>query len=578
MIWIKKYFIFIVIALTIFPITVTAQDSPGQNQSVIKQGELNVKSPGNEIGDFSRPVLSITPREFSLGTIVPGEAGAGLFTLKNMGAGILNWSTDRPEGWITSEGAPLTGVVEKKEDYLRIEIRVLPGESLLNDNKSDSALYNVEMKLEAENGELVCSKNLSAGTYKEAIKINSAGGLRTIFVTFSIVSTQEAALINLNPLRMDMGSISPGKTISKKIRVTNKGKEMLTWSVALQKPKRGENPATFKKGRYISFVNNEVRDNGTYVVPGHLKEVIDLMGRWTGNDGYPSSAEGESSIKLRFNGTGIILYLVTYPDDGKLSIYLDEQLISNRKWVNDLKEKQGELPIVEGLVDGPHVLTIVTNDSRLVFEGVKILGKNIIRMPAGRITIVPNSGTITSQTSYLNVTLNAGQMMPGYYGDNIIFNANGGDGMVEVFVEVIPDSVPRAIDIFRYSKGLDYLFTANPQAETEMINRNGYAKDGIAFRLFVPETPGTTAFYRWYNSQKNGHFYHHDNAGGGKNLQGYIFEGSLGNIATSKLTNTRELYRWYNPESGRYFYTTDPKAENVRKNGYRFDGIAGYVK
>ncbi len=105
MIWIKKYFIFIVIALTILPFTVTAQNSPGQNQSVIKQGELNSKSPGSETEDFSRPVLSITPREFSLGTIVPGEAGAGLFTLKNMGAGILDWSTNGPEGWMTSEGA-----------------------------------------------------------------------------------------------------------------------------------------------------------------------------------------------------------------------------------------------------------------------------------------------------------------------------------------------------------------------------------------------------------------------------------------------------------------------------------------
>ncbi len=150
--------------------------------------------------------------------------------------------------------------------------------------------------------------------------------------------------------------------------------------------------------------------------------------------------------------------------------------------------------------------------------------------------------------------------------------------MVEVFVEVIPDSAPRAIDIFRYSKGLDYLFTANPQAETKRLIEYGYIKDGIAFRLFVPETPGTTGFYRWYNPQKKDHFYHHDNAGGGKNLQGYIFEGSFGNIATSKLTNTRELYRWYNPETGHYFYTTDSKGENVRKNGYRFDGIAGYVK
>ena len=572
MLWIKKYFIFIVIALTILPITVTAQDNAG-----LKRNELNGKSLGSETGDFSRPVLSITPREFSLGTIVPDEAGAGLFTLKNMGAGILKWSTNGPEGWVSSGGPPLTGVVEKKEDYLRIEIRLLPGESLLSDNKSNIALYNVEMKLEAENGELVCSKNLPAGTHKEAIKINSAGGLRTIFVTFSIVSTQESALINLNPLRMDMGSISPGKTVSKKIRVTNKGKEILTWSVALQKLKRGENPANFKKGRYISFVNDEIRDSGIYIVPGHLKELIELIGKWTVNDGYPSGAEGENSIKLRFNGTGIILYLLAYPDDGKLTIYLDDQLISNRKWFNDLKEKQGELAVVEGLVDGPHVLTTMSTDSRLVFEGVKILGKNVIRVPAGRITIVPNSGTVTSQTNYLNVTLNAGQMVPGYYGDNIIFNANGGDGMVELFV-VIPDSAPRAIDIFRYSKGLDYLFTANPQAETEKINRNSYIKEGIAYRLFAAETPGTKAFYRWYNPQKNDHFYHHDNAGGGKNLQGYVFEGSLGNIATSKLTNTRELYRWYNPASGRYFYTTDPKAENVRKNGYRFDGIAGYVK
>ncbi|MGA2527323.1 MAG: hypothetical protein ABSF79_12000 [Smithellaceae bacterium] len=578
MLWIKKYFIFIVIALTILPITVTAQDNMGQNQSVIKRNELNGKSPGSDTGDFLRPVLSITPREFNLGTIAPDEAGAGLFTLKNIGSGILNWSTNGPEGWITSEDAPLTGVVEEKADYLHIEIRLLPGESLLNDNKSNMILYNVEMKLEAENGKLICSKNLSAGTHKEAIKINSAGGSRTIFVTFSIVATKESALINLNPLRMDMGSISPGKTVSKKIRVTNKGKEMLTWSVALQKPKRGENPANFKKGRYISFINDEIQDSGIYVVPGHLKELIELMGKWTVNDGYPSVAEGESSIKLRFNGTGIILYLVTYPDDSKLTIYLDEQIISNHKWVSDLKERKGELPVAEGLVDGPHVLTIVSNDSRLVFEGAMTLGKNIIRMPVGRITVVPNSGTITSQTNYLNVTLNAGQMVPGYYGDNIIFNASGGDGMVEVFVEVIPDSAPRAIDIFRYSKGMDFLFTANPQAETEKISKNGYIKEGIAFRLFGPETPGATPFYRWYSPQKNDHFYHHDYAGGGKNLQGYIFEGALGNIATSKLTNTRELYRWYNPASGRYFYTTDPKAGNVRKNGYRFDGIAGYVK
>jgi hypothetical protein len=46
---------------------------------------------------------------------------------------------------------------------------------------------------------------------------------------------------------------------------------------------------------------------------------------------------------------------------------------------------------------------------------------------------VPNSGATTSQTNYLKVTLNTGQMTPGYYADDIVFDTNGGEGIVEVF-------------------------------------------------------------------------------------------------------------------------------------------------
>ena len=577
MLKVKIYFIFI-IALVIYPFTAIAQNNTGQNQTNIKLNGLDGKSTLSGSEELLRPVLAIAPREIDAGIIGPNEIGAGVFTLKNVGSGILEWSTSGPEGWEVLENQQLSSVLENNADNLRIEIRLLSGESSSNDAKSEITLHNIEMKLEAGSGKIMCSKQLPAGAYREAIKITSAGGLRTIFVKFIIASGQEAALINLNPMRMDMGSLSPGKTVSKKIRVTNKGKEMLTWSVAVQKLKHGENPANFKKGRYISFVNDEVRDSGVYTVPGHLKETMELIGKWTESDGYPSGAESEHFIKLRFSGTGIILYLVTYPDEVNLTISLDGRLIDDRKRFTDLKGEKGELLIAEGITDGPHLLTIMNKDSRIVFEGVKILGKDIVRLPAGSIAIKPNSGTTTSQTNYLNVTLNTGQMAPGYYGNNIVFNTNGAEVIVEVFVEVIPDNAPRAIDIYRYSNGSDHLFTANPQAETEKNSKNAYIKEGIAFRLFGPETPGTTAFYRWYSPQKNGHFYHHDHAGGGKNLQGYIFEGALGNIATSKLTNTRELYRWYNPASGRYFYTTDPKAANVRKKGYRFDGIAGYVR
>jgi hypothetical protein len=252
--------------------------------------------------------------------------------------------------------------------------------------------------------------------------------------------------------------------------------------------------------------------------------------------------------------------------------------MDDRKLFADLKEKKGELLVAEGLAEGPHVLTVISKDSRLVFEGVKILGENIFYLPAGSINIVPNSGATTSQNNYLKVTLNTGQMTPGYYADDIVFDTNGGEAIVEVFAEVIPDNTLKIIDIYRYYNGTDYLFTANPQSEAKRLIQNSYAKEGIAFRLFKPETPGTTCFYRWYSPQKKDHFYHYNPTGGGKNLQGYIFEGSIGNIATSRLTNTRELYRWYNSKTGHYFYSTDLQGGKINKKTYRFDGIAGYVK
>jgi hypothetical protein len=182
------------------------------------------------------------------------------------------------------------------------------------------------------------------------------------------------------------------------------------------------------------------------------------------------------------------------------------------------------------------------------------------------------------ETDYLNIHLNTAQLSPGLYGDNIIVSSNGGEGTVEIFVEIVADKATKSIDIYRYTKGSDYLFTANPQVEVNRLSQNEYIKEGIAFRLFVPDTPGTTSFYRWYNPQKMDHFYHYDVRGGGKKLQGYVFEGSIGNIATSRMTNTRELYRWYNPVSGQYFYTTNSHGESAAKKGYKFDGIAGYVK
>jgi hypothetical protein len=550
-----------------------AQGLPGD-----KKNGFNNKMAANENNNTFRPVLAITPREIDAGTIGPGEIVSGVFTFKNMGSGIMGWSTYGPEGWKATENQRLASTVIDDADYLRFEIRILSIDQPVNGTKYKVPFYPVELKLEARDQKLVCQKDLPSGVHKESIKITSVGGLRTIFVTFKIVSAPELPQINLNPVRMDMGSVLSGKTISRKIRLTNKGREMLKWWIVLQKPRRTEFPVdNLKKGRYVSFVNEEIRGSGVYSPAGQLKDSLDVTGRWTEADGYPSSNGGSNSIKFRFNGTGISTYFTTYPDYGNLTIYLDERLMNEYDWFADQKENS-ELLIAENLADGPHVLTFVNKEGHLNIEGVKILGKDVLRGPSGWITIYPISGSTTLETEYINVALNTAQLSPGYYSDNVFFNSNGGDGIVEVFVEVIPDKLTKTIDVFRYSKGLDYLFTANPQAETRKLSQNSYVREGIAFRLFVPETPGTTSFYRWYNPQKQDHFYHYDPKGGGKQLQGYIFEGPIGNIATSRMTNTRELYRWFNPVTAHYFFTTDSRGEKVEKKGYRFDGIAGYVK
>ncbi len=96
------------------------------------------------------------------------------------------------------------------------------------------------MKLEAAGKELICHKDLKAGTYRKAIKLTSTGGQRTIFVDFRIHALQEIPSISLNPQRLDLGVQLPGKIISKRIELTNKGREMLRWSVVPSEAKSTE--------------------------------------------------------------------------------------------------------------------------------------------------------------------------------------------------------------------------------------------------------------------------------------------------------------------------------------------------
>jgi hypothetical protein len=519
----------------------------------------------------------ITPEEIKLGIITFDKPGQGMFTINKTKTSGVEWSTEGPSGWKKSEKQKLSGSFKDKPQSLGVEVRLYHKESS-DERKTKRSSGYVEMELEAEGGTLICSRELPAGVHREAIKINHGKEQKTVFVTFIIAYTQKSPLISLSPMRLDMGSIAPDKNVFKKIILTNGGKENLTWSVALRKHEKEVAPGAFQRSRYISFINDEVKDACVYAASAYLKDIVEFTGKWTGRNGYPSCGDGENVIKINFSGTGIILYLSSFRKDGDFALSLDKQPINRVDLFEDLENSDGELLIADNLADGPHVLTFTSKNNYLVFEGIKILGVNTVFFPENSFKIVPDSGVTTRQSNYLTVTLNKGQMPPGTYVDDIVFTTNGGEAIVEVFAEVLTDNLSKAIDIYRYFNGDDYLFTADPQPEAKRLIQNKYAKEGIAFRLFKPDTPGTVPFYRWYNPEKRSHFYHSNYTGGGKNITGYVYEGTVGNIATSRLTNTRELYRWYNPKTGRYFYTTDAQGGTINKKDYRFDGIAGYVK
>ena len=167
MLKIKNYFIFIIFVLIIYPFIAVAQSNINteQDQTVVKQ---NVKNSVSEEGELLHPVLAITPQEINLGTITPGEAGRGIFTLKNTGSGVIDWSTDGPEGWEKLENQKLSSAVKSNAlILLRVEVQLLSGKSLLNDNNSPNVFHTVEMKLEAGGKKLICHKEFSIGTHKE---------------------------------------------------------------------------------------------------------------------------------------------------------------------------------------------------------------------------------------------------------------------------------------------------------------------------------------------------------------------------------------------------------------------------
>ena len=379
--------------------------------------------------------------------------------------------------------------------------------------------------------------------------------------------------LHVEPPRLDFGSAPAGEKLSRRIEITNIGKNTLKWRGFAAKVQE----TILSGGRYVSLLNEESRNTGVYRIPPAYHGALDLAGQWQEKDGYPV-CNVRSTLKFHFSGTGICLYFWQEPAPGKFSVYIDEKFAGEID-VLASEKRRAESHTTENLPAGRHTVTIVGKEGRAVLEGFEVYGQTGgMKVPTGWITLIPSSGVTTREIDYVTVVLNLQKTIPGPYSGAVVVSSNGGNAHIPVSITVTNENLPKVVDIYRYSSGNDFLFTASPHLTDPLIATKTYRKEGIAFRLFSPGTPGTVDFYRWYSAARGSHFYSINRDGASKPDRNYVLEGSIGYIATIRLRHTKPLYRWFHPQTRFYFYSTDLRGENIETKGYRFDGIAGYVQ
>lgn len=518
-------------------------------------------------------VLSLSPREIDLGPVGPGETARDTFRLENVGSETLEWEVPGPDGWTSSRGGSVHGILKKGSGSLHLTVSSVDLFDLAVPGHEGDAL--MEVRLEKGGDAITLWKYLSPGPHREVLPVYSNGGMRHVYFKLTVSPEVSRPRIAIEPYGIDFGTVSEGKRAVQRIQVLNQGMGSMNWSASLEEEGGSAGEEGSRRGRYVPFRNDGLSSHREYVPPDLLRSRLSLTGAWENGNGYPAARGAGEHLSFTFTGTGISLVAYRETDGGKVQASIDGYPVADIDLNARIRER-GTFPVAGSLENGFHVLDIVSRDGRTVIEGVRILGETVTRGKKGWIRIYPDNGTTTKEKDFINVAVNAKNLAPGLYQETVLFSSNGGNAAADISLEVSGAPVSPRIDILLYRRGFDCLFTPGPGEE--ILLPGDYEYRGVAFQLFRKGTPGTTEFYRWFHPEKGSHFYSHRKEREGVNLEGYVFQGAIGNIATSRLSGTRELYRWVDPGKGVYFYSTDLKEERTIGKEYRYDGIAGYVR
>ncbi len=539
-----------------------------------KRGNVESNTARVEIRDSHfEPVLVVSPRELDLGAIGPGETAKGAFLLENGGSGRVEWSTSGPHGWEVLDGETLAAAIAKEQGTLAVTVfsagprdPSLPG---------PAGEFLIELTVESKGQKVTVRKYLPAGPQRVVLPLLSSGGSRHVYGRFNVAEEASRPRMAIDPPVIDFGTVGEGKRAVRRIQVLNQGMGVLNWRAALDEGRSQGGDGWARRGRYLSFQNRELSKEAAYETPDRLRDVMALDGTWENVDGYPAARGTRERLTFSFEGTGLVLLTDNGGGRGRVRVSVDGGPAVDFD-LNGTTGDSGVFPIAPSLKEGSHTVDLLFYGGQAVVEGVRILGEDPRRGQKGWVRIYPDNGTTAKEKDFVNVAVNTTGLSPGLYGSTVVFTSESGTLAADIALEVPHGDTSPFIDILGYRKGFNCLFTSRPAEEA--VLPGGYEFRGVAFRLYREGTPGTTEFYRWYHRGENRHAYGYDKKGEGLRLDGYVLEGSIGNIATSRLAGSRELYRWFHPGTGAYFYSTDLKEERVIDRGFRYDGIAGYVR
>ena len=140
---------------------------------------------------------------------------------------------------------------------------------------------------------------------------------------------------------------------------------------------------------------------------------------------------------------------------------------------------------------------------------------------------------------------------------------------------------------------MDHFYTTNAKeigtTKSGTIGNHGYRSEGIECQIHRRKQPNTYPLYRYWNSDRNDHFYtiSSDEIGtttpGVIGKHGYKSEGIAGYCFKKQLADTVPLYGYWNRKQKDHLYTTSASEigtttpKHMGKHGYISEGITCYV-